>query len=89
MYDVYVHPHATCHGLSEEEILFAWVNFVRRQPRKAPNEDRIVCVGYGMKTATPIQMVAASKDYGVLIYHAMTPPQKSVLRELGLLGGKR
>ena len=85
MIEVYVHPHALKHGLSEDEILYAWLNFVKSQQRKAPNEDHIVRVGYGKHTSGAIQMVGVSKAFGVLIVHAMTPPQDKVLKELGML----
>lgn len=89
MADVYVHPHALKHGLSEEEIRYAWSNFVRSQFRHAPNEDQCVRIGFGAYTPTAIQMVGVVRPVGVLIVHAMTPPQKSVLAELGMRGGRK
>lgn len=82
--DVFVHPHALKHGLSEEEILAAWSNFVRSQQRRTPREDQCVRVGYGKTTPGAIQMVGIVKPFGTLIIHAMTPPQGSVLDELGI-----
>lgn len=84
MLEVFVHPHALAHGLSEEEILAAWSNFVRSQQRTSPKEDECVRVGYGVETPTAIQMIGVTKQFGVLIIHAMTPPQDSVLDELGI-----
>lgn len=89
MIEIYVHPHALKHGLSEDEIKFAWSNYVRSQPRSAPNEDHEVRIGFGKKTPRAIQMIGVVKDYGVLIYHAMTPPQSSVESELRLNGGRK
>lgn len=85
--DVFVHPHALKHGLSEDEILYAWSNFVRSQMRQAPQEDQCVRVGYGRHTPQAIQMVGIVRTFGVLIIHAMTPPQASILRELGIPRG--
>ena len=82
--DVFVHPHALKHGLSESEILCAWSNFVRSQQRLTPREDQCVRIGYGKATQGAIQMVGVVKPFGTLIVHAMTPPQVSVLDELGI-----
>jgi hypothetical protein len=81
--DVFVHPHALKHGLSEEDILFAWASFVRKQYRSSPEEDKVLAVGYDM-SGRFIQMVGRSGASGILIYHAMTPPTTKVLLELGL-----
>ncbi len=85
MDDVLVHPHALKHGLTEDEILEAWGNFVAKQHRHAPNEEHIVAVGYASTRPLEIQMMAITKESGVLIYHAMTPAQQSVLIELRLV----
>lgn len=84
MNDVYVHPHALKHGLSESEILYAWSNFVKSQQRSTPHEDQIVRIGYGKTTSQGIQMIGVRKPAGTLIVHAMTPPQNAVLKELGI-----
>lgn len=80
---VEVDSHALKHGLTEPEIRYAWENYLRKQRRSAPDEDRIIAIG-----ATPdgsiVQMVAVVGDAGALIYHAMKPPTKGFLRELGL-----
>lgn len=82
--EVYVHPHALKHGLTEEEMLRAWSNYVRSQNRSAPNEDQNVRVGFGFPDHGAIQMVGIAKEFGVLVIHALTPPQDNVLKELGL-----
>ncbi len=83
MKNVYVHPHALKHGLTENDIRFAWEHFVRKQHRKSPEEDKILTVGYDM-LGRLIQMVGRDADQGILVYHAMTPPTKNVLKELRL-----
>ena len=50
MGDVFAHPHALKHGLSEDEILHAWANFVKSQQREAPGEDQCVRIGYGLES---------------------------------------
>ena len=85
MNEICVHPHALKHGLSEVDILFAWENFLRKQYRKSPEEDIVLAVGYN-KSGQLIQMVGRESSFGVLIYHAMRPPIRKVLIELGLSG---
>lgn len=82
--EIYVHPHALAHGLPEDEILTAWSNFVRSQQRSTPKEGQCVRIGYGAKTPTAIQMNGVVKPFATLIIHAMTPPQGSVMDELGI-----
>lgn len=84
MNDTYVHPHALKHGLTEEEILRAWTNYIKSQYRESPNEDHIIRIGYGYSSQVPIQMVGIQKEFGVLIIHALTPPQDKMLKELGI-----
>ena len=84
MDDAYVHPHALKHGIPEDEILHAWSNFVRSQQREAPDEEQCVRIGYGRRSSLGIQMIGIVKPFGTLIVHAMTPPQGSVLEELGI-----
>lgn len=84
MVEVYVEPHAFKHGISESDIRFAWGNYVARQYRGAPNEGQIVAIGLG-RTGRAIEMVAIEREFGILIYHAFSPPTHSALKELGLL----
>ena len=72
------------HGLSEDEVLYAWLNFVRSQQRSTPREDQCVRIGYGRKTQDAIQMVGIVKPFGTLVVHAIAPPQASILDELGI-----
>ena len=81
---VFVHPHALKHGIPEDEIRYAWINFVRSQQREVPNEEQIVRIGYGATIETAIQMIGVIGVDGVLIIHALTPPQRSIIKELGL-----
>ncbi len=84
MDEVYVHPHALEHGLTEDEILRAWSNFVKSQQRKCPRNDQCVRIGYGRTSTDAIQMIGITKPYGTLIVHALTPPQTKTLDELGI-----
>lgn len=84
MIDIFIHPHALKHGLSRKEILQAWNNWIAKQPRKTPNENQIVCIGYSLFRKSEIQMIAVVKPFGILIYHAMSPAQQSILIEPGI-----
>lgn len=81
---VSIHPHALKHGISEDEIRYAWDNFVRSQQRTAPNEEQVVRIGYGRTTENAIQLIGIEGAGGILIIHALTPPQHSIIKELGL-----
>lgn len=80
---VEIAEHALKHGICEEDIRHAWTNYLRKQYRGAPNEGEIVAIGY-TRDGILIQIVATDTKTGVLIYHAMSPPTKKVMQELGL-----
>ena len=80
---VLVAEHALKHGLSEKDILHAWENYVRMQQRPAPNEEYLAAIGY-TQSGELVQMVAVIVEDGHLIIHAMAPPTKNVLKELGM-----
>lgn len=84
MLDVVVHPHALKHDISEEGILFAWNNYLRKQQRAVPHEDEYVAIGLD-KRGRLLQIVGVMRPGIMLIIHAMMPPSKKVLRELGLV----
>jgi hypothetical protein len=81
-------PHALKHGLSEDDILYAWDSFVRKQHRESPEEDKMLVVGYN-RSGQFLQMVGRETHEGILIYHAMAPPTTNVLVELGLSRGDK
>ena len=83
MEEIYVHPHAFKHGLREREIRYAWDHCVAAQLRKPPREEQLAVVGTDM-WGRVVQMVGVRKNHGMLIYHAMTPPTRGFLEELGL-----
>ena len=84
MDQVFIHPHATKHGLTEEQILHAWVNAVEVARREG--DDGIidyVAIGFD-QNGRPIEMTANWNVAGFLIYHANTPPTARTFSELGL-----
>lgn len=88
MDNVFIAEHALKHGIDPDDIEFAWSNYNIRRYRGAPNEGEVVAVGYDRK-GRPMELVAAIRPQGMIIFHAMRPPTRKALMELGLLGGKR
>jgi hypothetical protein len=41
-------------------------------------------IGYGRQAPQAIQIIAVVKPFGTLVIHAPTPPQQSILKELGM-----
>lgn len=83
MEEVEISSHAFKHGLSKEDILYAWDNYAVRCYRGAPHEGEILAIGYDTK-GRAVQLVGVERSCGVLIYHAMTPPTRNAMRELRL-----
>ena len=83
MIEIVVHDHALKHGLTEEDVLYAWNNFIRKQRRKVPREDEILVVGFDSNMRA-MQIVGCDRGERVIIFHALTPPTEKALRELGL-----
>jgi hypothetical protein len=74
--------------LSDRDVFDAWTNCVRSRPRLDKNPDEYIAVGVDGNGRT-IEMTAKRSAGGDwLIYHAMTPPSKKTLKELGLGGGR-
>lgn len=78
-------PCALKHGVTQESIECAWDNFVEMCFRGTPNEGEVVVIGYD-RQGRPIEIIAAERPFGIVVYHANTPPSASVLIELGLAG---
>ena len=86
--DVFIDEHAFKHGLSPEDIEFAWTHFVLKKYRGKPDEGQIAAIGFD-KSGRLIEMVAAERPAGTLFYHAMQPPTRRMLVELGYLRGTK
>ena len=78
-----VHPNAPKHGLTEDDILCAWDNVIRLQYREADDVGQVVAIGTD-GGGRLVELVGVDKPFGMLIYHANTPPSARVLAELGL-----
>jgi len=85
MESIFIHPHATRHGLPEEQILHAWKNAI--EVARHDRDDGIIdyiAIGFD-QNGRSIEMTARKKSFGVLIYHANTPPTPRAFKELGLI----
>ena len=73
-----VHPE-----ISEEDVLDAWENCICAVPRldRAPSE--YIALGVDAKGRLIEMISVRSQDGDWLVYHAMTPPTKKALAELG------
>ena len=83
MDDLIIDEHALKHGLEPEDIEYAWCNFVAKAFRGAPNEGEVIAVGYDGRGRF-VEMVGVERPFGTVIFHAMTPPTRNALRELGM-----
>ena len=88
MDQIFIHPHAMVHGLTENELRDAWESGGPRMPRSSPHEDEVVAIGW-TRDGRAIQMVGVVKDFGVLIIHGMEPPTERIMKELGIKKERR
>ena len=80
MLELIVHGNALEHGLSEDDIRYAWDNFVKMRPR---GEDFEVRIGFD-SAGREIGMVGAKLEDGdALVIHAKSPAISSIKKELG------
>jgi hypothetical protein len=80
-----IHPNAYKHGLTDEEIGHAWRNafeWVRRDRTDGGIDYALVGID---QRGRLVELVArkCSED-GYIVFHALTPPTKRMLAELGL-----
>ena len=81
--EVFINEHAFKHGVSQRDIEYVWENFQKNQHSGAPHEGEIVVIGSDTR-GRPMRVVAAQRHNGTVIYHAMRPPTRNDLMELGL-----
>ncbi|MBC2889320.1 hypothetical protein [Gordonibacter massiliensis (ex Traore et al. 2017)] len=80
MDDIIVHPHSLKHGLTEEDVAYAWNNFARKRPR---GDDYWVALGFDGKGREVELVAAVLADGTLLLIHAKTPATKKFKKELG------
>lgn len=87
MAEIKVHPrvHRRHPEIDDEDVRSAWRNAIRFVLRQLNEKDHYLVIGQGT-SGRVIEIVAAREDDGsVLVFHAMTPPSKKTLSELGFI----
>ena len=70
--------------VAPEDVAFAWANRIAFGERDT--DPRQICAAGFDAKGRMLEMVAALEEDGsVLVFHAMTPPSKKTLREIGLI----
>lgn len=80
MLEAMVHSHALEHGLFEDDIRYAWNNFVKMRPR---GQDFEVRIGFDSNGREIGMVSAVLADGDVLVIHAKSPAIPSIRQELG------
>ena len=82
-------PHALRHGLSEEEVAYAWASPIRCRQRQSKDEPpRWIAIGT-LSDGRMVEMVAfESLDRQWCVFHVKSPPTTKFINELGLKGGR-
>jgi hypothetical protein len=87
---IIVLSHALKHGLSEKEVAYAWQSPILCRKRQSKDEPpRWIAIGT-LPDGRMAELVAVEDITGTWhVFHAMTPPTKKFIKELGLKGEKR
>ena len=81
-----IHPHALKHGLTETDTTCAWNSAFAWFRRDLENGGiDYVLVGLDGRSHL-VELIAryCPEQNGYIIYHALTPPTRKVLREIGI-----
>lgn len=82
--ELIIMERALKHGLSEEQIGHAWRNAIDFLRIDAEDDGVIIkAIGFDAD-GRGIEITAREKPFGMLVYHANTPPSTRALREFGL-----
>ena len=71
--------------LTDDDVLTAWAHIIRSFTRTWTDQRECVAVGVDGKGRLVEMIALRSLDGSWLIYHALTPPAKKVLKEMGLM----
>ncbi len=82
---IYIHKRITTKhkNITENDVLTAWKNCSHYRIRTDKEQEEYIALGTDTKGRL-IQMVGVLIDKDLLIYHALTPPTKKFLKEMGL-----
>lgn len=85
MGETVVLPHALKHGLSADEVAYAWDSPIACRQRSGENDPPIwIAIGV-LPDGRMAELVALENAAGQwVVFHAMVPPTKKFVKELGL-----
>lgn len=85
MGETIIDPHALKHGLTEEEVRFAWDTPIVCRQRSGENDPPIwIAIGM-LQDGRLAELVALEDNQGRWhVFHAFVPPTKKFLKELGM-----
>lgn len=85
MGEVEVDPHALKHGLTTDEVRYAWETPIACRSRSGVDDPPIyIAIGI-LPDGCMAELVALESSRGTwVVFHAMVPPTKKFLRELGM-----
>jgi hypothetical protein len=89
--NVSVHPRVNRRHLdvTDDDVLVAWQNCLRSAPRLSSASTEHIAVGFDT-AGNLLELVAVRTSGGDwVVYHAMRPPTKKTLKELGLIDDRR
>lgn len=81
-----IHPHVLKHGLTETDIICAWNSafaWFRRDLENGGIDYVLVGLDGRSRLMELIARCCSDRD-GYIIYHALVPPTRKVLREIGI-----
>ena len=85
---VHSRVHARHKEITDADVLSAWQNAIALAERRTEEKDFLVAVGFDGKGRLIEMVPARDEDGALLVFHAMTPPTRKTLEELGLTGRK-
>jgi hypothetical protein len=91
MLTIKVHPrvHRRHPDLTDDDVLGAWANCIRSVPRVDKNPNEHIAVGSDGKGRLVEMVGVRLMDGSWIVFHAMTPPTRKTLLELGLADERR
>jgi hypothetical protein len=84
---ILVHPRISRRHpeIKESDVIHAWTKAIKWSTRIGSDKQEHVAIGFDEHSRLLEMVGVPTADDCWLIYHAMTPPSKKTLRELGLL----
>lgn len=76
-----VEPSALKHGLTEDEVIYAWGNLLEyRRCKRDKYPPHYLALGM-LPNGRTVEMVAFSTGFEWVVFHAMTPPTPGFMHE--------